>query len=277
MSAPPDGATPSAEHADSHPVGRLAGKTALVTGASRGLGAGIALAFAREGADVAVNYRHRLDRAAEVVAEIEALGRRALPVRADCTDETEVRAMVGAVQQAFGEIRILVNNAGVLSNVPFLEMPVSVWDEIVASHLRSAFLVSRCCAPAMMLLAPRPGERRVAKIINVSSVIAQKGGRGAAGIVHYAAAKAGVIGFTKALAGELAPAIAVNAISPGTHPTEILAAMPRAWTKAKERELLLGLGTIEDVAWTAVFLASAESDYFTGQVLAPNGGDVMVG
>jgi 3-oxoacyl-[acyl-carrier protein] reductase len=277
MSALPNGATQSAEHADAHPAGRLAGKTALVTGGSRGLGAGIALAFAREGADVAINYLHHVDRAAEVAAQVESLGRRAVLVRADCTDETEVHTMVDSVQRAFGEIRILVNNAGILSNIPFLEMPVSVWDEVIASHLRSAFLVSRCCAPLMMRLAPLPGERRTAKIINVSSVIAQKGGRGAAGIVHYAAAKAGVIGFTKALAGELAPAIAVNAISPGTHPTEILAAMPKAWTEAKDRELLLGIGTIDDVAWTAVFLASAESDYFTGQVLAPNGGDVMVG
>jgi 3-oxoacyl-[acyl-carrier protein] reductase len=129
----------------------------------------------------------------------------------------------------------------------------------------------------MTRLTPRAGERRAAKVINVSSVIAQKGGRGATGIVHYTAAKAGVIGFTKGLAGELAPLIAVNAISPGTHPTDILAAMSDTWKEAKARELLLGLGTVDDVAWTAVFLASAESDYYTGQVLAPNGGDVMVG
>jgi 3-oxoacyl-[acyl-carrier protein] reductase len=258
-------------------MGRLDGKTALVTGASRGLGAGIALAFARQGADVAVNYLDRKDQAAAVADQIQALGRRAVVVQADCTNEVQVRAMVDRVVEAFGEIRILVNNAGILSNVPFVEMPTSVWDEMIASHLRSHFLVTRECVRHMRQLAPRAGERRAAKVINVTSVIAQKGGRGATGIVHYAAAKAGVIGLTKALAGELAPLIAVNAISPGTHPTDILAAMPEEWKEAKARELLLGLGTVDDVAWTAVFLASAESDYFTGQVLAPNGGDMMAG
>jgi 3-oxoacyl-[acyl-carrier protein] reductase len=258
-------------------MGRLDGKAALVTGASRGLGAGIAAAFAREGADVVVNCLERIDRATAVADEIRALGRRALVVQADCTREDQVRTMVRRTVEEFGEVRILVNNAGILSNVPIVDMPTRIWDEMIASHLRSHFLVSRECARHMLRLQPRDGERRVAKIINVTSVIAQKGGRGATGIVHYAAAKAGVIGFTKALAGELAPLIAVNAISPGTHPTEILAAMPAAWKEAKARDLLLGLGSVLDVADTAVFLASAESDYYTGQVLAPNGGDVMVG
>jgi 3-oxoacyl-[acyl-carrier protein] reductase len=258
-------------------MGKLDGKAALVTGASRGLGAGIALALADAGADVAVNYVKRKDRADKIVNEIRAKGRRAVAVQADCTQENEVNRMVDAVLQEFGEIRILVNNAGILTQIPFVKMTLRDWEEIMASHLRSHFLVTRACLPSMIKLKPLNNERRAAKIINMSSGIGQKGGVGGATIVHYVTAKAGIIGFTKALAGELAPLITVNAISPGTHPTDILGDLTEDWKREKEKQLLLGFGTVEDVALTAVFIAVPDSDYYTGQILMPNGGDVMNG
>lgn len=256
---------------------RLAGKTALVTGGSRGLGAAIALAMADEGADVAVNYIHRKDKADEVVAAIRDKGRRAAAFQADCTSEADVNGMVDAVLQEFGEIRVLVNNAGILTQMPLVEMPLERWEEMMASHLRSHFLVTKGCLPSMLKLTPLAGHRRAATIINMSSGIGQKGGPGGATVVHYVTAKAGILGFTKALAGELARNITVNCISPGTHPTDILGDLSDEWKEEKEQQLLLGFGTVEDVAHTAVFLATPEADYYTGQILMPNGGDVMNG
>lgn len=259
-------------------MGSQTNRPALVTGASRGLGAGIALALAREGAPLAINYREREDKAREVVDQITAAGGRAIAVQADCTDEAAVAAMVERVVSEFGEIRTLVNNAGGLTQVPFAEMTLATWEEAMHSHLRSHFLVSReAVRQSMGALRPLDGERRAGKIITMSSGIGQKGGPGGATIVHYVTAKAGVIGFTKALAGELAPLITVNAIAPGTHPTDILGDLSDEWKAEKEEELLLGFGTIEDVAETAVFIASPAADYYTGQVLTPNGGDVMNG
>ena len=258
-------------------MGKLDGRPALVTGGSRGLGAGIALAFADEGADVAVNYVTREDKANEVVDAIRAKGRRAIAVQADCTREDEVQRMVDTALAEFGEIRILMNNAGILTQMPLVDMPASAWDEMMSSHLLSHFLVTKACLPSMLKLKPMNNERRAAKIITMSSGIGQKGGAGGATIVHYVTAKAGVIGFTKALAGELAPLITVNAISPGTHPTDILGDLTEEWKREKEKQFLLGFGTVEDVALTAAFIASPDSDYYTGQVLMPNGGDVLNG
>jgi 3-oxoacyl-[acyl-carrier protein] reductase len=259
-------------------MARLENRPALVTGASRGLGAGIALALAREGAPVAVNYREREDKAAEVVDQISAAGGTAFAVQADCTDEAAVEAMVEKVVSEFGEIRTLVNNAGGLTQVNLVDMTLETWEEMMASHLRSHFLVTRATVRSSMgSLEPLAGERRAGKIVNMSSGIGQKGGPGGASIVHYVTAKAGIIGFTKALAGELAPLITVNAIAPGTHPTDILGDLSDEWKAEKEEELLLGFGTVEDVAESAVFLATTSADYYTGQVLTPNGGDVMNG
>jgi 3-oxoacyl-[acyl-carrier protein] reductase len=253
-------------------------RPALVTGASRGLGAGIALALAREGAPIAVNYREREDKANEVVDAIRDAGGQAFAVQADCTDEAQVEAMVDRVVEEFGEIRTLVNNAGGLTQMNLVDMPLEVWEEMMASHLRSHFLVTRAALRASMLsLKPLNGERRAGKVITMSSGIGQKGGEGGATIVHYVTAKAGIIGFTKALAGEVAPLITVNCIAPGTHPTDILGDLSEEWKQEKAEELLLGFGTIEDVAETAVFIASPAADYYTGQVLTPNGGDVMNG
>ncbi len=259
-------------------MGEQDNRPALITGASRGLGAGIALALARKGAPVAVNYREREEKANEVVNSIVELGGLAIAVQADCTDEEQVDAMVKRVVEEFGEIRTLVNNAGSLTQVALVDMPLSTWEEMMASHLRSHFLVTRAVLKGSMLsLQPLNNERRAGKVITMSSGIGQKGGEGGASIVHYVTAKAGVIGFTKALAGELAPLITVNAIAPGTHPTDILGDLSEEWKQEKAEELLLGFGTISDVAETAVFLASPAADYYTGQVLTPNGGDVMNG
>jgi len=256
-------------------MGLLDGRVALVTGASRGLGAAIAKRLAAEGAAVGVNYVNRPDKADEVVREIQEAGGTAIAVQADVTDEKDVRRMVAEVIDNLGDIRILVNNAGVLSQMTIDDMPVEEWDRMMASHLRSHFLVSKHVIPSMRRLKPMPGERRTAKIITMSSGIGQKGGAGGAGIVHYVTAKAGVLGFTKALAGELAPDITVNGISPGTHPTDILGDLSDEWIEEKSKVFLLGFGTVEDVAETALFLASPATDYYTGQILTPNGGDVM--
>ena len=258
-------------------MGVLDEKVALVTGASRGLGAGIARAFAREGAAVAVNYNACSDKANAIVAEIEAAGGRAIAVQADCTDEAQVDRLVRSVEDALGAPRIVVNNAGTISQNRLVDMPAAEWDDVLAAHLRSHFLVSRACLPAMSAMEPVNGERRSAKIINMSSGIGQKGGRGGAGIVHYVTAKAGVLGFTKGLAGELAPMITVNAIAPGVHPTDMTSGLTEDWSDAKQGDLLLGIGTVDDVADTAVFIASPSGDYYTGQVFTPNGGDVMNG
>jgi 3-oxoacyl-[acyl-carrier protein] reductase len=259
-------------------MGELTGKAVLVTGGSRGLGAATALALADAGADVAVNYVKRRDKAEEVVERIKAKGRRAIAIQADCTDESAVKDMVNQVKSEFGEIRILMNNAGVLTQMLLQDMSLDDWENIMASHLRSTFLVSReCLRQSMLSLRPMNGERRAAKIINMSSGIGQKGGIGGSTIVHYVTAKAGIIGFTKALAGALAPLITVNAVSPGTHPTDILGDLSEEWKQEKEKELLLGFGTVEDVADSVVFIASPKADYYTGQVLQPNGGDVMNG
>jgi 3-oxoacyl-[acyl-carrier protein] reductase len=264
-------------------MGKLDGKTALVTGASRGLGAGIARAFAREGASVAVNYYpDETERAAAValVEEIRGSGGRAIAVPADVTDEVQVASMVQRVVEEFVEVRILMNNAGNFTMCKVADMSLEEWENTINCHLRGTFLVSKhCLEKSMLRLAPLNDERRAAKIINTSSGIGQIGGTFGTGMVHYCTAKAGVIGFTKALAGELAPLITVNAIAPGMHPTDMAAdpALSDEWMTEKLKRFPLGFGTVADVAETAVFLASADADYYTGQVLMPNGGYVMNG
>jgi 3-oxoacyl-[acyl-carrier protein] reductase len=264
-------------------MGRLNGKTALVTGGSRGLGAGDALAFAREGAAVAVNYypdpaEH--ENAMAIVRQICSAGGRAIAVEGDVTDEQQVASVVDRVVEEFGEIRILMNNAGNFTMCRVAEMSLEEWEATIACHLRGTFLMSKHCLKKSMLgLEPLNEERRAAKIINMSSGIGQIGGEFGASMVHYVTAKAGILGFTKALAGEVAPLITVNAIAPGMHSTAMSAdpALSEEWLQEKMKRYLLGWGTVADVAETAVFLASPEADHYTGQVLMPNGGYVMNG
>ncbi len=254
---------------------RLEGKTAIVTGSSRGLGAAIALGLAREGARVVVNYRESAAKAAAVVAAIEAEGGSALAVRADCTVESDVAVLVRAAIDAFGEIRLLVNNAGIGTRSTIADMGVAQWDEMIASHLRSAFLVTRhCLGTGMADLPPKPGERIAAKIINMGSGLVHRGGLGAYGQVHYMTAKAGIAGFTRGLAAELAPKMTVNALAPGIHFTDMVAGgAPDEALKATLAGLfLLGLPRDEDVVETAIHIASPAADHVTAEIFTMNGG-----
>lgn len=249
-------------------MGVLEGRKALVTGASRGIGREIAMSFAREGADVAVNYHRQAEEAKEVARQIEGLGRQALAIQADVSQVEPVRAMVDAVERNFGRIDILVNNAGFVTLAPIERMEVEQWDEMIATHLRGTFLVTRLVLPGML-------ERGSGRIINVSSQIGQIGREW---FGHYAAAKAGIIGFTKTLAREVADrGVLVNCIAPGPIATGIVPKVEGAPAKDYVSSLPIHrVGLPDEVAPSAVFLASDAGSYYVGQTLGPNGGDVML-
>ena len=249
-------------------AGKLNGKTAIVTGGARGIGGEIAMAFAAEGADVVIADLLSADVAAPVLSSIAASGRRSLLVRTDVSDEQQVRAMVEAALAEFGQVDILVNDAGTFSQSAFAELEVSEWDRVLAVNLRGVFLCTRFVLPGML-------ERKRGKIINVASQLGQIGG---IEMVHYSASKAGVIGLTKALAREVsAQGVHVNAIAPGPILTEMMAQETEEWAARKLSELPMGrFGEVHEVAPTAVFLASDDSSYYVGQTLCPNGGDVML-
>jgi 3-oxoacyl-[acyl-carrier protein] reductase len=254
-------------------TGVLEGRAALITGASHGIGRAIALAFAREGADVAINYSGKADAtrpgsADGVAAEVAALGRRTLVVEADVSREEPVKSMVERVQQEFGRIDVLVNNAGFVTLSPVETMDVEMWDAMIATHLRGTFLVTRNVLPGML-------ERGSGRIINIASQIGQIG---RPRFAHYAAAKAGIVGFTKSLAREVGErGVLVNCIAPGPIATGIVPVVPGAPVVDYISPLpLRRVGEPEEVAPTAVFLASDASTYYCGQTLGPNGGDVML-
>lgn len=249
-------------------AGKLDGKTAIVTGGARGIGGEIAMAFAAEGADVVIGDLLGAEAAAPVLSSIAESGRRSLLVRTDVSDEQQVRAMVDAAVAEFGQIDILVNDAGTFSQKAFAELEVGEWDRVLAVNLRGVFLCTRFVLPGML-------ERQRGKIINVASQLGQIGG---IEMVHYSASKAGVIGLTKALAREVsAQGVHVNAIAPGPILTEMMAQETEEWAARKLSELPIGrFGEVHEVAPTAVFLASDDSSYYVGQTLCPNGGDVML-
>ncbi len=246
----------------------LEGRVAMVTGASRGIGAAIALAFGGQGARVAVHYHQSAERAAGVARAIEGAGGDALTVRADVTNVGAVQVMVEATLARFGRIDILVNNAGILNRRLLHEMPDDIWDGMIATNLKSVFLCTRAVLPHML-------ARGSGKIINLGSSIGQKGLTGHA---HYAAAKGGIIAFTRALAREVGPkGIHVNAIAPGPIETDLIGPVTDEYrTKTSAGFALRRLGIPDDVAPTAVFLASDASGYYAGQTLCPNGGDLML-
>ncbi|MEY2554189.1 MAG: 3-oxoacyl-[acyl-carrier protein] reductase [Ilumatobacteraceae bacterium] len=247
---------------------KLEGKIAVVTGGARGIGGGIATAFAAEGADVVIADVLGEEAAADVVAAIAASGRRSLYVRTDVSNEEQVRAMIEAAHAEFGRIDILVNDAGVVSQLAFEDIDAAEFDRVIGVNLRGVFLCSRFAIKGML-------ERGAGVIINVASQLGQIGG---VEMVHYSASKAGVIGFTKALAREVSTrGIRVNAIAPGPILTDMMAEETEEWAARKLAELPMGrFGQAHEVAPTAVFLASDDSSYYVGQTLCPNGGDVML-
>ena len=247
---------------------RLAGKVALVTGAQQGIGKAIALAYGREGASVVVNYLDSQAAAEEIAAQIRALGQRAVPIAGDVAQAADVRRMV-EVGESLGGIDILVNNAGIFPRVEFLDMTEAQWDEVLNVNLKGTFLCTQAVAQKLV-------ERgRGGAVINLASSAAFRSSpRG----VHYVASKAGIVGVTRATALELAPyRVRVNAIAPGTTDT----AQPRYGMSEEElqaagRQVPLGrMGTPEDVADLAVFLASEEARHITGQTLHVNGGQYL--
>jgi 3-oxoacyl-[acyl-carrier protein] reductase len=247
---------------------KLEGKIAVVTGGARGIGGGIATAFAAEGADVVIADVLGEEAAADVVAAIAASGRRSLYVKTDVSNEDQVRAMIDAAHAEFGRIDILVNDAGIVSQLAFEDIDAAEFDRVIGVNLRGVFLCSRHAIKGML-------ERGAGVIINVASQLGQIGG---VEMVHYSASKAGVIGFTKALAREVSTrGIRVNAIAPGPILTDMMAEETEEWAARKLAELPMGrFGQAHEVAPTAVFLASDDSSYYVGQTLCPNGGDVML-
>jgi NAD(P)-dependent dehydrogenase (short-subunit alcohol dehydrogenase family) len=249
-------------------MGKLNGKVAVVTGAASGIGRGIAVAFAAEGADIAVVDIAGRDQAASVLAEIAALGRAALFVRCDVSKENDVRTMASEVLGQFGRVDILVNNAGIFTQSLLADLPVDDWDRVVGVNLRGTFLCTRMLIGQML-------ERGSGRVINIASQLGQIGGTE---VAHYCASKAGVIGLTKALAREVAASgVLVNAIAPGPIETPLLDGETEEWRNAKLAELpMRRFGTVAEVTPTAVLLASDDGAYYAGQTLGPNGGDVML-
>ena len=245
----------------------LDGKVALVTGASRGIGRAIAIELAKEGATVAINYAGNKTAAEEVKNIITEMGGKAMIIQADVSDENSAMNMVEEVIKEFGGIDILVNNAGITRDGLFIRMKEDDWNAVINTNLTGIFNCTKVAAKYMM-------KKRSGKIINMSSV---SGIMGNAGQTNYAAAKAGVIGFTKSLAREMASrGITVNAVAPGFIATDMTAAMPE---KAQEHVLAsipLGkMGEPKDIANAVLFLASDKASYITGQVIHVDGGMVM--
>jgi 3-oxoacyl-[acyl-carrier protein] reductase len=245
---------------------RLQGKVAIVTGAGQGIGRAMALGLAGEGAAVVIAERHH-ERGQAVEQEIHQADGNALAVQTDVSDEASVAHMMAACLEQFGRVDVLVNNAGIFPVSSVEEMPEEMWDEVIGTVLVGNFLCSRAVVPH--LIAQRSG-----RIISVSSEMAFLG---AAGGAHYAAAKAGLIGFIKSLALELAPyGITANAIAPGLTDT----ALPRArrddaYFEARADEIPLGrVGQPEDLVGPTIFLASDSARFITGQTLLVNGGNV---
>jgi 3-oxoacyl-[acyl-carrier protein] reductase len=248
-------------------MGVLDGQVALVTGAASGIGAAIADLFVREGAKVLLADRDE-DRVTRAAAGYRSQQHQVIGAVVDVTDAEQTRAMVERCIAELGQLDVLVNCAGMLTEVPLVDMEVSTWDEMIAVDLRSVFLCCRWAAPHMV-------SRGSGRIINIASQLGIKGGEG---LVHYSAAKAGVIGLTKALARELAPSgVLVNAIAPGPIETPLVDGISAEWKAAKQAELPLGrFGRVDEVAPTALLLASDPGgNLYVGQTLGPNSGDVM--
>ena len=238
----------------------LSGKTAFVTGSTRGIGHAVAVALYQAGARVAIVGRD----AGKAVAVATALGERAIGVACDVADARQIEAAITTAEQALGPVDILVNNAGITRDNLLLRMTEAEWDEVLAANLKGAFHTTKAVLKGMM-------KRRNGRIINVSSIIGMTGNKGQA---NYAASKAGLIGFTKSVAKEYGSrGILVNAVAPGFIETDMTGGLPEESRKAMLAGITLGrLGRTEDVAGVVLFLASDLAGYITGQVLVVDGG-----
>lgn len=245
----------------------LAGKVALVTGGSRGIGRAIAMTLAKHGADVAINYAGNTAAAEAVKAEIEAMGRRAILCQCSVADSEAVASMVKDVVKELGRLDILVNNAGITRDGLIIRMKDDDWDAVLATNLKGVFNCSKAVMRPMM-------KQKGGKIVNMASVVGEMGNAGQA---NYAAAKAGVIGLTKSLAKEVASRdITVNAVAPGFIATDMTSVLTDEQKAEMEKTIPLGRqGLPQDVANAVLFLVSEDAAYITGQVLNVDGGMVM--
>ncbi|WP_368987081.1 3-oxoacyl-[acyl-carrier-protein] reductase [Caldifermentibacillus hisashii] len=245
----------------------LAGKTALVTGASRGIGKEIALELARNGANIVVNYAGNKQLAEQVADEIGSIGRESAAIQADVANSEAVEQMVKETVNMFGSLDILVNNAGITRDQLLMRMKESDWDDVLNTNLKSVFLTTKAVSRQMM-------KQRKGRIINISSIV---GVSGNAGQANYVAAKAGIIGLTKTAAKELAPRnITVNAVAPGFITTDMTDKLPEDVKQELYKQIPLArLGEPKDIAYVVAFLASEKSSYITGQTIHVNGGMYM--
>lgn len=246
----------------------FSGRTALVTGGSRGIGRACVEALARHGANVAVNFRANVDAAQDVVRAVTATGQRAIAVQADVADESQVQAMIKTVEEELGPVDLLVNNAGVFHFVDHEATDLNIWNQTMACNLTGVFLVTWAVKQKMI-------ERGFGRIVNMSSISALRARPNA---IAYATSKAGITGFTKSVAEALAGHnIRINAIAPGLIETDILAGVEQSTLDNIVEGTPLGrIGTPEDVADLARFLLSDESRFITGQTLVVSGGRVML-
>ena len=249
---------------------KLDGKVAIVTGSSSGIGHGVAVALAQEGAAVIINYpaMSQADAGGAVRDEITRAGGRAIAVQADVAVEADVERLCAAALEAFGAVDILVNNAGVATAAPVHEMAVDQWDRVIGVHLRGTFLMTRRVLPGMY-------ARGFGRIVNTASQLAYKG---APGFSHYTAAKGAIISFTRSVALECgARGVTINCVAPGATRTPMLADLPPALLEQIRLGIPLGrLAEVEEIVPSYVFLASEDGRHYQGQCLSPNGGDVFL-
>ena len=245
----------------------IQGKTAVVTGGSRGIGRAICLELAKQGANVVVNYAGSEQKAKQVVDEIEAMGVKAIAVQANVSQADQVDALMKQALDTFGTIDILVNNAGITRDNLLMRMKEQEWDDVIDTNLKGVFLCTKAVTRQMM-------KQRAGRIINISSIVGVSGNPGQ---INYVAAKAGVIGLTKTVAQELSSRnILVNAVAPGFITTEMTEQLAEEVKQAMLKQIPLAkLGQPEDVAKTVAFFASDAANYITGQVLHVDGGLVM--